>query len=98
MNVAQSLGLIGFGCLVGWLGLLLLLNLFGAADDMAEKAYRRTSWLRDVPPWKWFVPQDEREALRSVKLSQRPPAVAFTLIGLVLIMVGAVNLIEAIFG
>jgi hypothetical protein len=73
VSVKESIGLIGMGLLLGGFGSLFLLNLFGVADEMGERAYRQSAWMRGIPPWKSMASPAEHQKLLWSRRSARAP-------------------------
>ena len=96
MSVKESIGVIGMGLLLGGFGSVFLLNLFGVADEMGERAYRQSAGIRGIAPWKWIAAPDEhRDLLRSVRWA-RATGAGFALVGFVILAFGAVDLVRAL--
>ena len=96
MSVKESLGLIGMGLLLGGVGSVFLLNLFGVADEMGERTYRQSAWMGRVAPWKWIASPDEHRDLLWAKRWARVPGAGFVLVGVVGLAFGTVGLVQAL--
>jgi hypothetical protein len=90
LHIQQGLGLIGFGLLLGFVGLIWVANLFGVADEQARQMARSpmTRWMegREVPP-------EEMKRHGAFALGRYIFGIGLMLFGLLFIGSGVVDLI-----
>lgn len=90
LEVLRGLSLIGFGLLIGFLGLILVANLFGALDEQARKmsrsSFRRWVEGRQVSP-------EEIKQRPGFMLGRYIAGIGFALVGLVAFDGGIIYLI-----
>lgn len=84
--VQQGLGLVGFGLLLTFVGLVWAANLFGVADEHARRI-ARSSFRRELP-----VEEATRD--RAILLGRYVAGVGFMLFGLVFIVSGVLYLLS----
>lgn len=90
MHVQRGLALIGFGLLIGFVGLIWVANLFGVADEharqIAESRLKRRLWGIDQTP-------AEMKSDLGFKLGRYVSGIGFMLVGLLAIGGGIVYLV-----
>jgi hypothetical protein len=87
LHAQRGLALVGFGLLVGFVGLVLVANLFGVADEFAERiAKNRRNQL-------FGVPKDPEKGSGAYKLGRLTAGFGFVAVGLLAVGGGVVHLV-----
>ena len=89
---SQSPGLfmLAWGLAASALGLAMVTNFRGFADNFARRAAASSAGLRNLPPWKWQRPQDPGGQTRLLRLI----AIPFAIIGPIVIVAGIISVGE----
>jgi hypothetical protein len=83
-----GLFLLAWGLVASALGLALITNFRGFADNFSREAHSSSAGLQKLPPWKWQRPQTAAERTRLVRLL----AIPFAILGPILTIVGIISL------
>ena len=90
----SSSGLIPLACglFASVIGLGILTDFHGFADEFVRGSYASTAGLRRVPPWKWMPRKSDEEELANRVKQVRLIAIPFAIAGPILIVVGVVQI------
>ncbi|SIM88156.1 hypothetical protein [Micromonospora cremea] len=96
LHIQQALGLIGFGLLLGFVGLVWVANLFGVADEHASRIARSSStrWMARLVEGREVAPE-EMKRHGGMALGRYIWGIGLMLVGLLFVGNGVVDLISA---
>ncbi len=83
-----GLFLLAWGLGASALGLALVTNFRGFADNFSREAHASSAGLQKLPPWKWQRPQKPAERTKLVRLI----AIPFAILGPILTVVGIISI------
>lgn len=92
-QAAPGLFLLAWGLFASVIGLGLVTDFRGFASKFTQGAYASSSWMRRVPPWKWTRRGPEEEELASRAKMIRLIAIPFAVLGPIVTVVGAVQIL-----